>query len=167
MDTLNSPSSGRPSIDKAVSFLHRGKSHDDVDPEAARAASIRALRAAYNEKEEAKEAKYEREAQKQADRRAKKEERQRRKSDGASSTNPVRSHSATTEKADVMGKAYDDYNVTHASSLPKTTNEKTRPRGSTNTSTSSNNRNAKSTWVRFLAWLKTRFLHWGGSKPAA
>ena len=165
LDTMNSPSSGRPSFDKAVSFLHKGKSHDEYESEASRLASIRALRAAYNEKEEAKEAKYEREAAKQANKQAKKDERKRRKSDTSASAYRVPSHSTTNEKAEVVGKAYDDYSATHASSLPKITSEKTtRPRGSTNTSSGSGNRGAKSSWVRFIAWLKTRFLRWGDDK---
>ena len=160
LETMNSPSSGRPSLDKAVSFLHKGRSHDEHETEAARVASIRALRAAYTEKQEAKDAKY-------ANKQAKKDERKRRKSDAAASTQRVRSQSATNEKAGFVGKAYDDYTATHASSLPKitSTGEKGRQRASTNTSSASNgNRGAKSNWVRFIAWLKTRFLRWGGDK---
>jgi hypothetical protein len=161
MDTIGSPSSGRASIDKAVSFLYRGKSIDELDAAASRAASIRALRAAYNEKEEAKEAKYEKEAMKQASKRAKKEERQRRKSDAASAR--VRSESGADSgntKTEIVGKAYADYNNTHTSSLPKV--EASRPKVGTNASRGSSNRGAKSTWVKFLAWLRTRFLRWGG-----
>lgn len=159
IDTLNSPSgSGRPSLDKAVSFLHKGRSHDENESEASRAASIRALRAAYNEKEEAKEAKY----AAQANRRVQKEERIRRKSDTASTIPRVKGGNGTQdEKAKVMGKAYDDYSATHASSLPNVTSEKRRPRGNTNTSSSSGNKGPKSNWVRFVAWLKTRFLRLG------
>jgi hypothetical protein len=161
LNTLNSPSgSGRPSFDKAVSFLHKGRSHDENESEASRAASIRALRAAYNEKEEAKEAKY----AAQANKRIQKEERIRRKSDTTPTTQRVKSNGTKDEKARIMGKAYDDYSATHASSLPNVTSEKSRPRGNTNTSSNSGTKGPKSNWVRFVAWLKTRLLRWGSDK---
>jgi hypothetical protein len=161
METIGSPSSGRTSIDKAVSFLHRGKSMDELDAAQSRAASIRALRAAYNEKELAKEEKYEKEALKQAKKQAKKQDRHiRRKSDATSVR--ARSESNSHEKQDFVGKAYDEYNATHASSLPKVLSEKDRPRGATNTLRGSSNKGARSAWVRFLAWLRTRFLRIGG-----
>lgn len=175
IDTLNSPgaSSGRPSFDKAVSFLqlNKGRSHgsgsQEEETEASRAASIRALRAQYNEKEQAKEARYEREEMKRAQR----EEKKRRKSDAAAHETEkamarrVRSNETTNEKAEFVGKAYDDYTPAHPGSLPRITGhtEKGRPRADTKNSGGSGcgSKSPKSTWVRFLAWLRTRFLRIG------
>lgn len=174
IDTLNSPgaSSGRPSFDKAVSFLqlNKGRSHgSEEETEASRAASIRALRAQYNEKEQAKEARYEREEMKRAQR----EEKKRRKSDVAATETEkamarrVRSNETTNEKAEFVGKAYDDYTPAHPGSLPRITGhtekdrERGRPRADTKNSGGSGSRSPKSTWVRFLAWLRTRFLRIG------
>ncbi|KIW08543.1 uncharacterized protein PV09_00511 [Verruconis gallopava] len=152
IDTVGSPSS-RTSFDKAVSFLRRGQSIDELDAAAARAASIRALRAAYNEKEEAKEAKY----------RAK-QERQRRKSDAAaasSSSTPA----GPNEKREFVGKAYDEYSATHASSQPRTEKRSARPRLAMVASAGSGSkRGVKSTWLRFLAWLRTRLLRLSGRR---
>lgn len=158
IDTLGSPSSGRASLDKAVSFLRSGKSTDDLDAAASRAASIRALRAAYNEKEQAKELRAEKEALRLASRQAKKEQ-SKNKPDVIPSRARTRSNSRN-EKGDIVGKAYNDYSNSHPRALPVT--GPARPRASTKTSSAgSANRGAKSTWLGFLAWFRTRLLRLG------
>ena len=166
METIGSPSS-RTSMDKAVSFV-RGKSTEELDA-TSRAASIRALRAAYNEKEEAKERRFEKEALKQADRehrkRIKKDERQRRKSDADDAR--ARAHGdsgGNNEKVDFLGKAYKDYNSGQSRPLPEhvpTANFGARSRGNTATSRGSSRKSAKSTWLAFLTWIRTRLLRLG------
>jgi hypothetical protein len=168
-DTLRSfdtasPSS-RTSMEKSVSFV-RGAKDEPIDP-AARAASIRAARIAYNEKEAEKERRAEKEELKRLElenrKRAKKEDRQRRKSDAEDKRTRSRSDSGNNEKVDFVGKAYNDFTPAHTRSLPAhvPTAAPSARLAHNRTSTRSSRRSAKSTWVGFLAWFRTRLLRLG------
>lgn len=160
IDTTTSPSS-RTSFDKAFGFI-RGGRDSPVDP-ASRAASIRAARQAYQEKEAAKERKAEKEAMKQADRdnrkKSKQEERHRRKSD----VKEKRSRSVSNEKmmTPVAGREYSNYTPAHSRSLPARVatvdlnkEMRTAPQVTTR-------RAAKSRWLAFVTWFRTRLLRFG------
>lgn len=162
MESLGTPSS-RTSMDKTVNFLRSGKHEDDP---ASRAASIRAARIAYNEKEEAKALRAEKEASRQMEKdskkHTKKDDRTRRKSDADKDTR-TRSNSGT-EKQEFVTKAYNDFNPAHSRSLPalvSTANSGGRTRAYTKSSTQSSRRSAKSSWLGFLAWFRTRLLRLG------
>ncbi|KAF2813065.1 uncharacterized protein BDZ99DRAFT_486433 [Mytilinidion resinicola] len=164
-DTLKSidtasPSS-RPSLDKAFGFI-RGGRDSPVDP-ASRAASIRAARQAYQEKEAAKDAKAEKEAMKQADRESKKkykqEERQRRKSDAAEK----RTLSVSQEKvaASVAGKEYSNYAPAHTRSLPARVATIDPEKEIHAAPPITGRRLAKGRWANFVTWFRTRMLRLG------
>jgi len=151
-------------MEKAVSFA-RGSKEDPFDP-SSRAASIRAARIAYNEKEAEKERRAELEALKRqteaSKKRAKKEDRQRRKSDAEDKRARSRSDSGINEKMDLVGKAYNDFTPAHSRSLPahvSTAVPAGRPQMPRSSARSS--RSAKSTWVGFVAWFRTRLLRLG------
>jgi len=174
-----SPSS-RTSMDKALGFIRGNRSataDSDVplDP-VARAASIHAARLAYNEREEAKERKAEKEEARRLDRERKKlagkEERQRRRSD-AEEVKRARGDSSN-EKVDMFaGKAYDDNKPAHARSLPAQV-EAPPPRNKAQSERRAGRqgegkrRGARSKWLSFMAWFRTRLLrlsrvmHMGG-----
>ncbi|OCK77352.1 hypothetical protein K432DRAFT_284506, partial [Lepidopterella palustris CBS 459.81] len=157
IDTTTSPSS-RTSFDKALGFI-RGGRDSPVDP-ASRAASIRAARQAYQEKEAAKERKAEEDAMKKADRdsrkKSKQEERQRRKSDAAEK----RTRSISNEKVatPVAGKEYSNYTPAHSRSLPArvaTVEHDKEVRAAPKVTT---RRAAKGRWLAFVTWFRTRLL---------
>jgi hypothetical protein len=163
MESFGTPSS-RTSMDKTINFIRPGKHEDDP---ASRAASIRAARIAYNEKEEAKAVRAEKEALRQLERESKKhmkrDERIRRKSDATDKGARTRSNSGN-EKQEFVGKAYNDFNPAHSRSLPalvSTANSGGRTRAYTKSSTRSSRRSAKSSWLGFLAWFRTRLLRIG------
>jgi hypothetical protein len=164
VDTLT-PSS-RTSMDKTLTFIRTGKGDESVDP-ASRAASIRAARIAYNEKEEAKAMRAEKEAMKQREREsrkhAKNDDRIRRKSDADETGTRIRSNSGN-EKQEFVGKAYNDFTPAHSRSLPAlvaTANSGGRTRAYTKSSSRSSRRSVKSSWLGFLAWFRTRLLRLG------
>lgn len=153
-------------MDRAVSFLSRTSNVEPEDP-AARAANIRALRRAFEEKEAAKERKLEKVEMKRRDtvelKRQKKEEKQRRKSSvsdksrGRRSTNTLPDGSPLSEKA-VAGTEYSRYKPVHQLSLPiqgGQGGESTETRVKTDVSKT---KAAKGVWMRFRAWSKTRML---------
>ncbi|KAF2735744.1 hypothetical protein EJ04DRAFT_183808 [Polyplosphaeria fusca] len=164
IDTTTSPSS-RTSFDKAFGWVRPGRD-SPVDP-ASRAASIRAARQAFNEKEAGKERKYEKTAMKKEEKdfrkQYKKEERDRRVSEShdRKEHNRARSTSDSNEKSStprpsVGGRQYSDHRQTHNSTLPKhiISSEKR-----TNTAPKvTKSRAAKGRWLRFVAWFKTRLL---------
>ncbi|KAE9970156.1 hypothetical protein BLS_005035 [Venturia inaequalis] len=159
MDSLGTPSS-RTSLEKTVNFLRSGKQEDDP---ASRAASIRAARIAYNEKEEAKALRAEKEAMKQLERDIKKHNKPRRKSDPADKDARMRSNSGN-EKQEFVTKAYNDFIPAHSRSLPamvSTANSGGRTRAYTKSSHLSSRRSPKSSWQGFLAWFRTRLLRLG------
>ncbi|TLD38582.1 hypothetical protein E2P81_ATG01125 [Venturia nashicola] len=159
MDSLGTPSS-RTSMDKTVNFLRPGKHEDDP---ASRAASIRAARIAYNEKEEAKALRAEKEVMRQLERERKKHNKPRRMSDTMDKDARSRSNSGN-EKQEFVTKAYNDYNPAHSRSLPalvSTANSGGRTRAYTKSSNRSSRRSAKSSWQGFLAWFRTRLLRLG------
>ncbi len=168
-----SPSS-RTSLDKAFHFI-RGRD-SPVDP-ASRAASIRAARQAYREKEEAKARKADMESLKRQD---KQEKRQRSKQEAATppqqpapkgaGTRPARSRTGSgtllNEKADggaVQGLDYASFSPAHTRSLPRTgppggLGPVPPERAATGLSTV---KTAKSRWLGFVTWLRTRLLKLG------
>ncbi|KAF2091215.1 hypothetical protein K490DRAFT_54109 [Saccharata proteae CBS 121410] len=151
-----SPSS-RTSLDKAFGWV-RGR-ESPVDP-ASRAASIRAARMEFLEKEEAKERKQEKEALKKQER----EDRKRFKLQNRQSEHDERhslpSLSTLNEKVDtVPGWDY--------SSPERPLPAEIQPPGPgprTRTSTGTNyhpKRRVKSRWATFMAWFRTRLLKLG------
>jgi hypothetical protein len=167
-------------MDKALGFIRGNRSataDSDVmlDP-MARAASIHAARLAYTEREEAKERKAEKEEARRLDREKKKlgrkEERQRRRSD-AEEVRRARGDSSN-EKVDMFaGKAYDDNKPAHARSLPARVEappptSKGRSGRGMGRQEEGKRRGARSKWLSFMAWFRTRLLrlsrvmHMGG-----
>ncbi|OCL08164.1 hypothetical protein AOQ84DRAFT_364364 [Glonium stellatum] len=160
VDTTTSPSS-RTSFDKAFGFI-RGGRDSPVDP-ASRAASIRAARQAYQEKEAAKERKAEKEAMKQADRdirkKTKQDERLRRKSDAQEK----RSRSVSNEKmtTPIPGREYSNYTPAHSRSLPARVATVDPNKEMRTTPQVTTRRAAKSRWLAFVTWFRTRLLRFG------
>lgn len=211
INTPTSPSS-RTSFDKAFSLLsHRSTKADEsgedaVFQAATRAATIRAARKAYEEKEAAKEAKHEAEAAKRRElveaRKLRKEER-RRRSEASSrppssaarrprtaDAQPRRSdgHGRRSETFDrilsgrpsrdvgpdggagegnekgvgVAGAEYESYAPAHEFSMPiQGRKAGGSEEGKVGRMDVTKTKKAKGRWVRFLAWLRTRFLRCG------
>ncbi|KAF2115124.1 hypothetical protein BDV96DRAFT_93972 [Lophiotrema nucula] len=173
-DTLKSidttsPSS-RTSFDKAFGFIRGGR--DSPVDAASRAASIRAARQAFAEKEVAKERKHEKVEIKQAERdyrkQYKKDERQRRKSD-AHDTRPhnrgrsisdSNTNDKSTPRPSIGGRQYSDHRQAHASTLPISIAIGEEKRTNTMPQVTKS-RAAKGRWLRFVAWFKTRLLRIG------
>jgi len=161
IDVPVSPSS-RTSVDKALNFI-RGRE----DP-VTRQAAIDAARAAFKQEEEAEESRAEKEAEKQREReerkRVKQEERQRRRSDAQERRTRARSNSSAIEEFEATsfaGKEYSDLAPVHSLSLPApTTVGRPASRARTDTDVSAR-RAAKSRWLGFLAWFRTRLLRLG------
>jgi hypothetical protein len=165
IDTTTSPSS-RTSFDHATRFIRGGR--DSPIDAASRAASIRAAREKFEADQRAKEAKYEKEAHKQAEReyrkQQKKEQDQTRKSEAHDRSDSNRSRStsdAQNEKASrpsVGGRQYSDHRQAHSNSLPKyvTSVDVEKQSGAAPQVTKS--RAAKGRWLRFVTWFKTRLL---------
>lgn len=174
IDTATSPSS-RTSFDHATRFIRGGR--DSPIDAASRAASIRAAREKFEADQRAKEAKYEKEASKAAEReyrrQQKKEELQTRKSEAhdrtATDYNRSRSVSdAQNEKPSrpsVGGRQYSDHKEVHSQSLPKhvTTVDVEKQSGVAPQVTKS--RAAKGRWLRFITWFKTRLLRMSSPVP--
>ncbi|KAL1612791.1 hypothetical protein SLS60_001020 [Paraconiothyrium brasiliense] len=166
MDTT-SPSS-RTSFDKAFGFIRPGRD-SPVDAQS-RAASIRAARQAFEEKEAAKERKYDREVHKQAERdtkkQYKKDERERRKSESnekkrSRSISDATSHERTSRPS-VGARQYSDHREAHTSTLPNiVATVDAEKSGYAPTPKVTKSRQAKGRWLRFLIWFKTRFLRMG------
>jgi hypothetical protein len=173
IETTTSPSS-RTSFDHATRFIRGGR--DSPVDAASRAASIRAAREKFEADERAKEAKYEREAHKLAERefrkQQKKEEQQTRKSEAHDRIEYNRSRSvsdAQNEKAprpSVGGRQYSDHRQAHSNSLPKyiaSTTDVEKQSGAAPQVTKS--RAVKGRWLRFVTWFKTRLLRMSRKVP--
>lgn len=166
-DTLKSTDttspSSRTSFDKAFGFIRGGR--DSPADAASRAASIRAARQAFQEKEEAKERKYDREAHKQAERdirkQHKRDERDRRKSE---SNDKKRSRSVSDSNNEKMsrpsigGRQYSDHRQAHTSSLPNHVVSVEQEKYGATVPKVTKSRQAKGRWLRFVTWFKTRLL---------
>jgi archaellum component FlaD/FlaE len=128
---------------------------------ASRAASIRAAREAFQEKEAAKERKHDMEIYKQAEKQYKKTEHRQRKAEEVQEKKRARSISDTNEKTSrpsIGGRQYSDHRHAHSSTLPKpvpTVHYEKRGAGGPKVTKS---REAKGWWLRFVTWLKTRML---------
>ena len=164
IDTTTSPSS-RTSFDQGLRFIRGGR--DSPVDAASRAASIRAARAKFEEKELAKERRYEKEASTQAERdyrrQAKKDEQQRRKSEATDRAEHKRARSVSdsqNEKAprpSVGGRQYSDHREAHPHSLPKYVSTVDLEKAGT-TPEVTTKRAAKGRWLSFITWFKTRLL---------
>ncbi|KAL1304550.1 hypothetical protein AAFC00_003528 [Neodothiora populina] len=172
LDLSTTPSS-RTSIDRAVGFLSR--SPEPEDP-AARAANIRALRRAFEEKEAAKARKLEKLEMKRRDtaemKRSRKEDRDRRRSEADDrthhqssfedkvnrrrSTNAVAEASPLDEK--MAGTEYSRHSPVPTLSLPIQGGQGGAASETRVHTEVSKTKAAKSHWVRFRAWSKTRML---------
>lgn len=161
---LGTTTSSRTSFDKA--FTRSVRNAEPEDP-ATRAANIRALRRAFEEKQAAKERKYEKEELKRRDteetKRAKKEDWQRRKSETIERIRHRRSTSGSLSLGGFNEKAASDqarpnHRQTLSLSLPiqGVLDEESELRAKTEMSKT---KAAKSVWVRFRAWSRTRMLN--------
>ncbi|KAL5417720.1 hypothetical protein PMIN06_005459 [Paraphaeosphaeria minitans] len=166
MDTT-SPSS-RTSFDKAFGFIRPGRD-SPIDAQS-RAASIRAARQAFEEKEAAKDRKYDREVHKKVERETKKqykrEEYERRKSESNDKKRPRSVSDATsyerTSRPSVGARQYSDHREAHTSTLPNLApSADPEKSGYAPTPKVTKSRQAKGRWLRFLIWFKTRFLRMG------
>lgn len=159
-----SPSS-RTSFDKAFGFIRPGRDSPALDAQS-RAASIRAARQAFEEKEAAKDRKYDREVHKQVERetrkQVKKEEREARKSEShekkrsrsiSDSTAPERA-----SRPSVGGRQYSDYREAHTSTLPNHVSSVDPEKPGYSPAPVTAARQAKGRWIRFLIWIRTRIL---------
>lgn len=175
IETFNTASpSSRTSLDKAFSRI-RGRETESEDP-ALRAASIRAARQAFTERQEAKDRRAEKEAlnarEKHNRKLEKREAWQRGKSDASQQRPRAQSTMKENEKLDYEGfqpgRSYEELKPAHTMSLPLPVGEKAgwdglregRSRGRTDTGLSKK-RKVKSRYLRFLIWLKTRLLRLG------
>lgn len=172
-----SPSS-RTSIDRAFSFM-RGGRESPIDP-AARAANIRAARAAFNEKEEARERKHDKELNKQAERDSRKqfkqEERAMRKSESNdrvinypyTQSSRSRSFSDSQNEKSTFGRPSFSSRPSY-SGRPSIGGPLDKRRSTLGTVPAmsatydpekqvSATRAAKGRWLRFVTWFKTRIL---------
>jgi len=165
IDTTTSPSA-RTSIDKAFGFIRPGR--DSPVDAASRAASIRAARQAFNEKEQAKELKHDKEAMRQAERESRKQmrkEKQRRDSDARS--RPERhgrstsddAYNSSTPRPSIGGRQYSDHQHAHSRSLPAhVTYVDQEKQGMGSQPQVTKTRAAKGRWLRFVTWFRTRLL---------
>ncbi|KAF2758780.1 hypothetical protein EJ05DRAFT_363847 [Pseudovirgaria hyperparasitica] len=160
LDSFATAPSSRPSLDKFS--LIRGRD-SPLDP-VSRANEIRLARQAYKEKEEAKDRKMEKEAMKKADQDARRDERkrdrQRRKEEAASK----RSLSVSNEKLEytnVIGREYGEFRPAHARSMPARVDTGLSAKRTHTTQDLSKTKKARSRWLSFIAWLRTRFLRMG------
>lgn len=159
--SANTPSSRpRKSLEKAMSIMTRRDSNatDEMMDPAARVASIQAARQAFDERQEKKDAKYEKRA-------ARDRERQDKFSVGKSSgehrargsSNAPKNSSTLhiSEKVDdLQGSAYDELPAALPSSWPTIGLRQTPER-----ITFSRKRHVKNRYAGFLSWLKTKFLN--------
>lgn len=157
-----SPSSTA-SFDKVKSFLSFNADRDSpVDP-ATRAREIQAARAAYREREEAKERKAEKEALKAADRESRRqirqEERTRRKSECHSRSVSRNVSNEKLPRPSVGGRQYSDYAQTHDLSMPARV--ETGFHRTEATPAVSKTKAARSTWLTFVTWFRTRIFRLG------
>ncbi|KAF2093370.1 hypothetical protein NA57DRAFT_81299 [Rhizodiscina lignyota] len=175
VDTL-SPSS-RPSMDKGFGFFraHRADTNESLDPDESRAASIRAARKAFEEREEAKARKLEKEESRQMEREQKKQQKKsidqkRRKSEGEEGRRSRLRSDSSNEKVDdaaVAGREYATLKPVNSRTLPNRV-ERISPGRRSDTTRSERERNrerqkhgAKRNWFGFLAWFRTRLLRLG------
>ncbi|GME23181.1 hypothetical protein GTA08_BOTSDO09894 [Neofusicoccum parvum] len=154
-ETATSPSS-RTSLDRAVGLI-RGR-ESPVDP-ASRAASIRALRAEFQAKEEAKERKAEKEAAKRRDReerkRAKLEERHPRRPE----MEEINEKDDSTVDAGEYSSVPSSNTTAHNSVLPPYVLQSSAPKPQrTSTGGKRPRRRVKGRWATFVAWFRTRLL---------
>lgn len=159
-DYPTSPSA-RTSIDKAFSFITRTSEPEDA---ASRAAAIRAARRAFEEKEAAKDRKYEKEEVKRRASVIKKEERKWRKSDPRASMTSNGSNSIVVdEEKAVAGTDYATQTPAHDLSLPiQGDHSGAAPTVPLSPPPPSKTKQAKGGWNHFLAWTRTRLLNCGG-----
>ncbi|KAI9754985.1 MAG: hypothetical protein M4579_004459 [Chaenotheca gracillima] len=159
-ETMTSPDAATPKSRSSLEQAFRIRSKEPLDP-ASRAASIRAARQAFTEKEELKAQKAEEEALKAANRehrkREKREAHPRRHS--LVQDRSKRNSNATSEKAvGVLGREYSS--MAPAPISPTRDPEPGRPPRRSGTAQTTKGA-AKGSWVEFMVWLKTRILKLG------
>jgi len=156
-----SPSS-RTSMDKAISFI-RGSEREPLDA-ASRAASINAARQAFREKEEAKNRKAEKDEIRQIERKLRKtekrEDRQRKKSDADTRRARAQSNDEKSSTPSVGGTEYGKIAPTQSLNLPVTV-ATVRPVSRSRRDDERKKLGAKSRWMGFVAWLRTKLLKLG------
>ncbi|KAI9806574.1 MAG: hypothetical protein M1833_003761 [Piccolia ochrophora] len=165
-ETISPIETGSPISRSSMDRAFKMRSRDNSTP-ASRAASIRAARQAFEEKEAAKDQKAEEEERKAAERASRKREKReeadrkraasearRREKGGPKPSTTRKKASATDEKPEQLaGTAY--ANLQPADNVEPVVGQGPKR---TNTATTAS---AQSTWVGFMIWLKTRFLKLG------
>ena len=148
--------SSRTSLDRAMSFVSR---RSDPDP-AGRDERIRAARRKFEEKEASKDRKVETIAFKRREselaKSAKKQERQRRKSEASEKPRLTKSKSKKElgrRSSELKGRRYDENKIT---ALPTHGLEPGKSEGPARTQTTSSA--SRGGWSRFSAWFQTRML---------
>lgn len=168
VDTM-SPSS-RPSMDK-FGFLRQrsaGTESELVDPVESRAANIRAARQKYQEREDAKMRKLEKEEMKSMERDQRKQERKRRKSEPEERKARNDSVNNNNEKGaaaeEVAGREYAMLKPVNSRALPNRVDSISPGQRETPRFESGRKKKkpgAKTNWFGFLAWFRTRLLRLG------
>ncbi|KAL1636704.1 hypothetical protein SLS58_009691 [Diplodia intermedia] len=155
-ETATSPSS-RTSLDRAIGLV-RGR-ESPVDP-ASRAASIRALRAEFQAKEEAKERKAEKEAAKRRDREERKRAKLEERHPGRPEMEEINEKADSTIDAGEYSSAPSSNATAHNSSLPSYVLQSSAPPGPQRSNTASKRPRprVKGRWATFVAWFRTRLL---------
>ncbi|KAB2580975.1 hypothetical protein BFW01_g6683 [Lasiodiplodia theobromae] len=154
-ETATSPSS-RTSLDRAIGFV-RGR-ESPVDP-ASRAASIRALRAEFQAKEEAKERKAEKEAAKRRDREERKRAKLEERHPGKPEMEEINEKADSTVDAGEYSSAPSSNATAHNSGLPPYVLQSSAPKPQrSNTAAKRPRPRVKSRWATFVAWFRTRLL---------
>lgn len=160
-DSVSSPptSKSRKSFDKAFSILSRKDSNATVDilDESTRAASIRAARLAFDQRQEMKDAKYEKRAAKDRERKEKKERSRSFGQDRRPSQLQQETRSTIIEEktgASVQGKEYSELPVPSLSGRQSAALRKASERTKI-----SRTRRLKTKYAWFLSWLRTKLLN--------
>ncbi len=164
-DTMSQADTMSPISQSSIEVAFRLRSRADTDP-ASRAASIQAARQAFSEKEAAKAKKAEKEElraiEREARRREKREEGQRRKAESKDRSR-LKNGIPNEKQPGIQSTLYSD--VPPASNLANAAmgRQATVRRSETNPSVKS----AKSRWVQFLTWLRTKFFKLGQKMSSA
>ncbi|KAF1954668.1 hypothetical protein CC80DRAFT_417223 [Byssothecium circinans] len=148
LESTTSPSS-RTSFDKAFGFV-RGGRDSPIDP-VERAANIRAAREAFAAKEEAKA---ERDLRKQH----KKSEQPKPDTHAHKRDRSISDSNEKTPRPSIRGRQYSDHREAHTRTLPNYTAPRSAEKPSRAFPRATKHREAKGSWAKFVAWLRTRML---------
>ncbi|KAI9871173.1 MAG: hypothetical protein M1830_003233 [Pleopsidium flavum] len=160
-DTMSPIETLSPMSRSSIEVAFRLRSRVETDP-ASRAASIQAARQAFSEKEAAKAMKAEKEELRALDRqnrkREKREDSQRRKEEGKDRTR-AKSSIVNEKQGPLPSMGYS--NMPPATNLANAASMGGRTGASRSTKNPSVSSTAKSRWVLFLTWLRTKLFKLG------